>query len=381
MDVSRVRSSLALAQGSLRFARLLSLCPILALVVLAFLPGSAAASVTVYRSEDRTLDIGLRLQPRLEFGWAPVADGSVEAQRDFYIRRTRLRLTARMPGVSGFLEWRADNVDQVGTSPLTGVESVWIDHALGSAVQLRAGQFDQPFSRDRLTSYARQMAVDRGTVSDVPGVLGLTDKAIGLELKGRVRGGRTEYALGVFDNRMISGTLQQLPMFVGRLDLNLGSTADVFQDAHFGPGRWCSFAVNGSHQGSIGDASSARDSSQSAVGADAMVDVPLAGGRLLVRGEVSALRTDLLASSQTHHATLSMIGAAFLMWGERLQPFIRFDRQRGDAWLRGGRQDVTLLGANLYQRGHSLKLQADVRLQAGTEAPVDAMRLQAQIDF
>ena len=61
---------------------------------------------------------------------------------------------------------------------------------------------------------------------------------------------------------------------------------------------------------------------------------------------------------------------------------MRFDQVRADPWLpRGGRRDITFIGANFYQKGHNLKVQGDVRLQAGTEEPVDGARLQAQVDF
>jgi hypothetical protein len=44
-------------------------------------------------------------------------------------------------------------------------------------------------------------------------------------------------------------------------------------------------------------------------------------------------------------------------------------------------RDITYVGANLYQKGHSLKIQGDVRFQSGTNESVDGARLQAQIDF
>jgi hypothetical protein len=346
-------------------------------LLLALAPLPAAASVKVFESADRSLELGLRLQPRSEYTHTD-SGGRAEDHRDFYIRRTRLRVTARLDRVSGFLEWRIDGVDQAGVSAAGAVENVWIQFPIGAHAQLRAGQFDQPFSRDRMISYARQMAADRGTVSEAPGTMGLTDKAIGLELMGRLRRGRAEYRVGMFDNRTLPAARQDVPMFVGRLDLNFGETEDVFEDAHFGAGRWYSLAVNGSFQGSIENAAGARDSSNAALGVDGMLDVPCGGARLLVRGELHAIRTRWHAVDRASDVTLRMIGAG-LMIRDRVQPFFRFDQVTGDPVLRP--QDVALVGATWYQHGQAFKLTADLRLQAGTGAPVDGARLQAQIDF
>jgi hypothetical protein len=361
----------------------LALLLVHALVVLTAMtaaPRHAHASVKVLEAEDRSLSLGIRLQPRLEYSHFPAAGGGNEAQRDFFIRRTRLRVAARLDRAGGFVEWRFDGLDQIGANPVASVEAAWIEYQFGD-VLLRAGQYDQPFSRDRLTSYARQIAADRGIVSDVPTALGLADKAMGLEVSGQASGGHAVYTLGVFDNRTISGRLQDVPMIVGRLDLHLGSTQAVFEDAHFGDERWYSIGVNGSHQSSIEDGLGARDSTQAAAGVDGMIDVPLGGGRLLVRGELSAIRVGMADSDDEHNSTLRMIGAGFLTWGERLQPFVRFDQVRGDTWGPVEPTDLTFVGANLYVKRHAFKIQSDVRLEGGNGEAVDGVRLQAQLDF
>lgn len=354
------------APGGLLVAALLTLAPL-----------PAVAAVKVFESGGKSLELGLRLQPRIEYTHTD-SGGRSEDHRDFYIRRTRLRVQARMDRVSGFLEWRIDGVDQAGVSPIGAVENMWVQFPIGAQAQLRAGQYDQPFTRDRMISYARQMATDRGAVSEAPGIMGLTDKATGLELMGRMRQGRAEYRIGVFDNRTIPAARQDLPMLVARLDLHFGETQDVFQDAHFGAGRWTSLAVNGSFQGSIENAAGARDSSNAALGVDGMIDVPLGGARLLVRGELHAIRTRWHAVDRSSHVTLRMIGAALLI-RDRLQPYLRFDQVTGDPLLRV--QDVVLTGATWYLQGQGLKLTAEARLQGGTGAPVDGARLQAQLDF
>jgi len=355
---------------------------VLALAGLTLVPAMALAGVKVFDSPDHTLELGMRLQPRAEFERVAAAAGGTEAQRDFLVRRARLKANGKMNTASFGFEWKIDGTDGIGATPSAQVENAWIQYPLGRGVELRAGLYDQPFSRDRLTSDSRQLAVDRGEVSNVPDALGLADNAVGFHFLSKLRGGRVQYAAGLFDNRFIPGKLQDVPMVVGRVDLNLGSIKDLFQDAHFGTESWCSVGLNGSFQGSIENAAGADDSSNTAGGIDGMIDIPVGGGRLFVRGELTAIRTEKHATTDQNNATVRMLGAGVLLLNQRLQPFVRFDQVRGDSALpRGASKDITFVGANLYQKGHSLKLQGDVRFQSGTGEPVDGARLQAQIDF
>ena len=164
-------------------------------------------------------------------------------------------------------------------------------------------------------------------------------------------------------------------MVCGRLDLNLGSTADVYQDAHFGTATWVSFGINGSYQPI--ETLAGTDSLINAIGGiDGMIDVPTQFGRLLVRAEASAIEVNPAAPGATRESRQYMVGAGLLILDQRLQPFVRFDEVRTER-----KTDITYVGMNLYRKGHSLKFQGDVRLQANTNEAVDGGRLQAQIDF
>jgi hypothetical protein len=170
-------------------------------------------------------------------------------------------------------------------------------------------------------------------------------------------------------------------MVVGRLDLNLGSTKDVFRDAHFGKESWFSFGLDGSYHGALEDSIGVDDGSNAAAGVDGMVDVPWGGWRLLGRGELNTVSTDRPGPADAIHTTVWMLGLGVLVANQRFQPIVRFDETRLDDAAGGGVKDVTYLGANFYQKGHGLKIQGDVRFESGTGEPVDGARLQAQIDF
>lgn len=337
----------------------------------------------VVDTDDFSMELGLRLQPRMEIEWIPGAANDV--QRDFLVRRARLKAAGKMKGAKYGFEWKVDQTDRasattVSTIPTAAVENAWIQYPLSGNVELKAGLYDAPFSRDLLTSDSKHLAVDRGAVSAVPSALGLVDNVVGLEVVGKVREGRAQYMVGAFDNRTIPGGFQDVPMVAGRLDLNFGSTKDVFQDAHFGEDSWYSVGVNGSYQGSIEDASGADDGSNAAIGVDGMIDVPMGGGRFFARAEANNISTEPPPGGGSIETTVWMIGAGYLI-GQRFQPFLRFDEIHLDDAVGGATTDITYVGANFYQNGHGLKIQGDLRFQSGTGESLDGARLQSQIDF
>ncbi len=352
----------------------------LLVVVTLALPASAPAGVKVVEQEGFTLELGMRLQARMAYDALTGTGGTTDWRRDFMVRRARLKANGKMLTATYGFEWKIDGTDQVGSTPSAAVENAWIQYPLGRGVEVRAGLYDQPFSRDRLTSDSRQLAVDRGTVSNVPDALGLADNAVGFHFLGKAFNGRAGYALGLFDNRFIFGHGQDNPMVVGRLDLNLGSTKDIYQDAHFGTDSWYSLGLNGSHQ-KLGTIAGTDSSANSALGVDGMLDIPTAAGRVFLKGEYTAIRRDPVGPGTGTGTRTWMVGGGLLVLDERLQPFVRFDEERRDPAVGGAKTDITYLGLNLYRKGHSLKFQGDLRLQANTGEALDGARVQAQVDF
>lgn len=347
-----------------------------AVAMVCFAPPGVEAGIKVVENETMMLEIGIRMQPRMELEYL-----NDDLQRDFLVRRTRLKLTGKAHKASYNFEWRIDRTDQIGQSPSIGVENGYIQYPLGGGANIRVGLYDQPYSRDRLTSDSKQLAVDRGAVSNVPDAIGLADNVVGAEVVGKIRGGRVEYAAGAFDNRTIADGLQDIPMVVGRLDFNLGSTKDVFMDAHFGTDSWYSLGVNGSYQAEIENTGGADDGSRGAVGVDGMLDVPAGPGRLFARSEMNIVRAVAPVGGNSVDTRVWMAGLGYLMLGEHLQPTLRFDQVRRDVVNGGGTQNITYVGANWYQERHTVKFQADVRFESGTGESFDGARLQAQLDF
>jgi hypothetical protein len=339
------------------------------------LPGAASAGVRVFEKDDFTLELGMRLQPRVTLDMVLPSGGTERQwQRDFLVRRSRWKANGKMLGATYVFEWRIDGVDGITPAdPNAVAENAYIQYAFKHGISLRAGLYDQPFSRDRLTSDSKQLVVDRGNVSTVPAAFGLADNATGLQLMSKLAGGHADLTVGVFDNRTLTAAAQDDPMVVGRLDLNLGQTSDIFQDAHFGDQSWYSLGVDGSYQ----NTDAADYGSYAAVGVDGMVDIPAGPGRAFAKAEFNTVQRRPTTGGNPVDTRTWMAGFGYLI-RQRFQPNVRFDEVQADD---GSIVDVTYVGANYYQKGHGLKVQGDVRFESGTHESVDGFRLQGQIDF
>ena len=360
------------------------------LIAASFVPQSHAGA-RVYDTEDFVVEIGLKMQSRLQFS-SIEKSGTTENRRDFMVRRARIKANGHMMKVTYGLEWRLDGTGLIAgvatPTPIAGVENAWLQFPVlaNGALEIRTGLYDQPYSRDRLTSDSKQLAVDRGLASNVPAALGLADNAIGVDARGKLRGGHFMYAAGVFDNRTIQGPYQPDPMFVGRVDLNLGSSKDLYHSAHFGDDKWYSLGVNGGYQNAIEGAVETSPGvmevlgggRNTVVGVDGMVDVPLGPGRVYAMTEYNNIQQRLPGTTAKLDSRVWGAGVGYLFWDQRLQPVFRFDQLIND-----DRSEVneTMVGINWYKKGHSLKVQTDVAFLAGSGDSFDRFRMQAQIDF
>ena len=116
-------------------------------------------------------------------------------------------------------------------------------------------------------------------------------------------------------------------------------------------------------------------------GVDGMIDVPAGPSRLLARGEFNTIQLKDPAGGNSVDTRMWMAGLGILLFHQRFQPIVRFDQVLLDDAVGGGSRNITYAGANFYQDGHKLKVQGDIRFEAGTQYAVDGGRLQAQVDF
>src|SRR5262245_65468179 len=101
------------------------LCRLAAVAVLALTPEAVFAGYDIYEKDDQKLEIGMRLQPRMEYSRTAASGGGPEWLRDYMIRRARLKLNGKMPGVSFGFEWKIDGTAQNGVTPTAAVADAW----------------------------------------------------------------------------------------------------------------------------------------------------------------------------------------------------------------------------------------------------------------
>ena len=127
---------------------------LVAFAVTQMLTAPAQAGTKIVDTEDMKLEFGLRLQSRLEAERVPGTVSHKEWLHDFVIRRTRLKVNGEVHEIDFNFEWKIDRTDGYGASPSASVENAYLQYPLGAGAKLRVGLYDQPFSRDRLTSRA-----------------------------------------------------------------------------------------------------------------------------------------------------------------------------------------------------------------------------------
>ncbi len=346
----------------------------LALILAVLIPASALA-VPVFEKDDFKLDLGLRIQPRLELTQPGIAANTF----DFLVRRTRFKAKGQVFICSFNLEWKLENIDRTGTTPAVQLENAYANcPVLGDTLEVRAGMFDAPYSRDILVSDSQQMTADRGPVSNDVSALGLADNVTGVMLHGKVAGGMYTYAAGAFDNRQLTNFPHEAPLFVARGGVSLGSKkAKTPSDAYFGEGTVIDLALNGVYQPGVRAANQVGSGFRSSWGADMAVDFPMGPGRLTARGEANYLASKDPLTGNITEGLVWMGGVGYLY--KRIQPVFRLDQRvprMGDSQL------FINPGVNVYIKEHNLKVQLDlVEEVTGGIHGVDLIRLQGQVDF
>ena len=95
----------------------------LVLAAVSMLPATAFAGAKVYEKDDFTLELGMRIQARMEYSRIPAVAGGTEWLRDYMIRRARLKANGKIQGCTYGLEWKIDGTDQNGATPAAAVEN------------------------------------------------------------------------------------------------------------------------------------------------------------------------------------------------------------------------------------------------------------------
>lgn len=357
------------------------------LVVLLGLVAGGSAPRAANAQTDTTRRItftpGMRFQIRDTYD-------NLDGVNDFFIARTRLKGKGNVFGIADYYgEVKIDNVGRFGRGLASvEVENAWLEFPLTPVMALRVGQYDVAFSRNALTSDSKLLLVDRSLIKDALTSLGMADNTAGLLLHGRPRGGRIEYATGLFDNLRFNETGTATarrangPMVMGRMVYHLLDPAPRsgyadYQSSYIGQGRRLAIGANAGHL------------SKARRGSDEF-NVTVWGADVFFNARALTLEAEHDVFVESRSALTDTRGSGwYAQGGYMVHPVVevvsRFQRLDTDdvGTTLGNTLRWTSVGFNTYIRAHSLKVQTEYTFKR-ERLPVprnDAFQVQLQLDF
>jgi len=119
---------------------------------------SKEEGIPVLRFDGITFQPGLRIQFRYSY------DQST-GTNDFFLRRIRLKGRGDAFDIAKYyVEVRIDNVGQERVTSSVRLETAYIEFPVQPSVTIRFGQYDDPFSKDLLTSDSKLLLMDRALI-------------------------------------------------------------------------------------------------------------------------------------------------------------------------------------------------------------------------
>jgi hypothetical protein len=162
------------------------------------------AGIKIYEKDDVSLKLYGRMQPRFEWKEKDNYPDEINKGNDFYIRRTRLGVKAKLTeNIKGKLEWKLDNYLQEGKEEQeihVKLENAIVSFDyLDSQFIVEFGLQNSVFSREGQLSDSKFLFTDRSKIINKIQKEGLADNATGLYLKGKLMDKHLEYGLGVYE--------------------------------------------------------------------------------------------------------------------------------------------------------------------------------------
>jgi hypothetical protein len=323
---------------------------------------------------------GLRVQTRYRFDDA-------DNNHDIYVARVRFKGGGNAFGIATYYtELKLDNVGRFDRTVSAQIENAWLNFAFRPDVNLRVGLYDAVFSRDALTSDSKLLQLDRSLIKDGLTSVGLADNTVGVLLHGRPAEGKVEYSGGVFDNLKFDGPSSNGRqadgvMVMGRLGYNFLDPAAAggygdYRGSYVGQGQRLTIAASAAHLSDVQQDAETFD--LNGIG----VDVFFGSGPLSVQAEYATYDSDPPEGGQDHEGVGGYAQAGYLVH-PRFEVTTRFQQFDPDSETFGDRQRWTSVGANIYIRDHSLKVQTDftIRSEQGTSISNNLFQVQLQLDF
>jgi phosphate-selective porin OprO/OprP len=361
--------------------------------------GDAAKPGRLKIPDDLTLELGVRLQPRLDVGdLATDREGTGYAStHDLYLRRARLSLQGRLLRELRFeITLEGDRAGQGDRGTDVSLLDANVSYAFADALVVAAGRQKLPYSRISLTSSGRQLLVERPLSSEAAKDLFGDYRQPSLQARGRLGGGVLAWYAALADGWSHGEFLDEAggqllvhrsdPMLAARLEVSPpGWTEARRSDAHLGTGRHVTLGVAVAAQRGIAYRQVVATEDRR------LVEIDLSGhaGPFTAQAELNAWEIDSNAAGRAVVRPRGLYVQAGLLLGP-VEPAIRVERFDADADAEDDATRVFTAGLNWYLREHDLKLQlAWQRARRDVAAPgrlanddtEDVIQLQGQLDL
>jgi phosphate-selective porin OprO/OprP len=349
--------------------------------------------------DDVTLELGLRLQPRLDLGDLTTdrAGEQYASTYDAYLRRARISLQGRLLRDLRFeITLEADRTGQSDRGTSVAVLDANLSYRFVDAFAISAGRQKLPYSRISLTSSAKLLLPERPLSSEAAKDLFGDYRQPSLQARGRVVGGVLAWYAAAADGWGRGDVLDEAggqllvhrsdPMVALRVEVSPpGWVEDGKSDAHLGEGRHLTLGIALAGQRAIAYRQVVASEERR------LVELDLSGhaGPFTAQAEMNAWEVD---SNAPGRGVIRPRGF-YLQGGVLLgafEPAIRFEHFDADTELDDTATRVFTGGVNWYLRAHELKLQLawqHTRRDAGAPGRVardeteDVLQLQGQLDL
>jgi hypothetical protein len=203
--------------------------------------GTALAGGVIQVDDDKSINIGLLLQPQLQMAQVLDANGDTDYYSfDPFVRRTRILMGGQFTKwVNFFVDTDNPNLGMGGFTSTTYIQDAWVEANIAPYLQIDAGLLLLPFSHQGIQSAGALHTMDyHGALMKYPTGSHLVWRDTGIQFRGLVAKKKLEYRLAITngldsDNLYNTGTVmmneKDKPRFVGRLQVNA-------MEAEGGPG-------------------------------------------------------------------------------------------------------------------------------------------------
>ncbi|MBV9945678.1 MAG: hypothetical protein JOZ69_02395 [Myxococcales bacterium] len=339
------------------------------------LAGRQAQAVTVLddKEHDRSLSVGILLQPQLTFtqdGAPPPAPTGHNLSTDFFLRRVRMYTAGQITkGLTFFLQIDQPNLGQNGNFVPSGTTSAFFRDAVVSYEFAREFSIDGglilfPFTHNSLEGAGSLHTVDYrpAPALNYPGNEGRIFSDVGVQLRGLLFDDRLHYRVGAFEGARAGSSTPPnplinesgIPRFTGMLRFNILGVEDkfYFQGVYFAEKPLVSIGVGGDFQPHAETAPTGI-SDYAAANADVFVEYPLTGDDEII---ANAAVADWRVGKNSPGTGVSVFGEA----GYRhawIEPLIAMDWFKADDNLRDY-VDIRP-GLNFWLRKHNGNIKAE----------------------